>query len=150
MIIHSDINNLENNEKDLEKICLMCHDDLNEPNDDSNELNETVKLNCSHKYHYKCILMTYKSNKSSGGGKRECPYCRGKGGFLELKKGMVPQHGINKEYKDYINGTFNLEDIEYIEGKCIHILKTGKNSGTQCTCKPKSEENYCGRHLKMH
>jgi len=143
MIIHSDINNLENNEKDLEKICLMCHDILDDSNNDSNE---PVKLNCGHKYHYKCILITYKSI----GGKKECPYCRGKGGFLELKKGMIPQIGIHKEFQDYIDGKFNLDNIEYIEGKCKHILKTGKNVGIQCSCKPKKDENYCGRHLKMH
>ena len=58
--------------------------------------------------------------------------------------------GIHKEFSAYIDGNFNLEDIEYVEGKCKHILKTGKNAGSQCTCKPKPGSNYCGRHIKYY
>tara|TARA_B110000483_G_C17842159_1_gene407008 strand:- start:121 stop:552 length:432 start_codon:yes stop_codon:yes gene_type:complete len=142
MIIHSDVDKSEP-EIDLEKICLVCHDEIV---DGLDGLDGLVKLKCSHKYHYKCIFMTYKSM----GGNRECPYCRGDGGHLELKKGTVPQMGIHKEYSDYVDGKFNLEDIIYNEGKCKHILKTGKNVGSQCNCNPKPDSNYCGRHIKNY
>jgi hypothetical protein len=139
MIIHSDVDKSEPEpEIDMDKICLICHDEIKD--------DDLVKLKCSHKYHYKCIYMTYKSL----GGRRECPYCRGDGGHLELKKGTIPQMGIHKEFSAYIEGKFNLEDIEYNEGKCNHILKTGKNAGSQCTCKPKPDSEYCGRHIKNY
>ena len=141
MIIHSDVNQSDSDvDIDLDKLCLICHDDIEEE--------DMVQLKCGHKYHYKCIYMTYKLLQ--GGTKRECPYCRGDGGYLELKKGTIPQMGIHKEFKAYVEGNFNLENIEYIEGKCKHILKTGKNSGTQCTCKPKAGSDYCGRHAKFY
>jgi hypothetical protein len=138
MIIHSDVTQSDSgSEVDLDNICLICHDNLDE---------DSVTLKCGHKFNYKCIYMTYKALN----GKRECPYCRGDGGYLELKKGTIPQMGIHKEFSDYVAGNFNLEDIEFIEGKCKHILKTGKNAGSQCTCKPKPGTNYCGRHIKYY
>ena len=140
MIIHSDVTQSESdNELDLDKLCLICHDEIKEE--------DNIKLKCGHNYHYKCIFMTYKLLNSN---RRECPYCRGDGGYLELKKGTIPQMGIHKEFKAYVEGNFNLEDIEFNEGKCKHILKTGKNAGTQCTCKPKPGQDYCGRHAKFY
>lgn len=135
MIIHSDVINSEQSDYTIEDSCLVCHDKLEE--------NDVVKLKCGHKYHYDCIFMTYKMNK-----KRECPYCRGDGGYLKLKDGMIPFMNIHREFDDYVNGNFNMDNIKYIEGKCKKILKTGKNAGTQCKCKPKPGEEYCGRHLK--
>jgi hypothetical protein len=137
MILHSDIvlndEKDEKDENDEEIICMVCHDNLN---------NE-VKLKCGHKFHYDCIFSTYKSNNN----KRDCPYCRRDGGFLKLKDGMIPFLNIHKEFKDYINGTFNLDSINYVEGKCKKILKTGKNQGTQCRNKYKPNESFCGKHL---
>ena len=67
--------------------------------------------------------MTYKMNK-----KKECPYCRSDGGYLKLKDGMVPLFNIHREFDDYVNGNFNMDNIKYIEGRCKQILKTGKNA----------------------
>ena len=134
MIIHSDVNNTEQDNYDVEDKCLVCHDKIE---------SELVTLKCGHKYHYNCIFMTYKSNNN----KRECPYCRGDGGYLKLKDGMIPFNNIHREFEDYVNGNFSLENIKYIPGKCKKILKTGKNIGTQCKNKPKPGEEYCGKHL---
>ena len=66
MIIHSDVDKSEV-DIDMDKLCLICHEEITE---------DDVQLKCSHKFHYKCIYMTYKAL----GGQRECPYCRGDGG----------------------------------------------------------------------
>ena len=136
MIIHSDVQNSEEQNYSVEDCCLVCHDKLTD--DDS------VKLKCGHKFHYSCIFMTYKANSN----KRECPYCRTDGGYLKLKDGMIPFFNIHREFEDYVSGNFNLDNINYIPGKCKKILKTGKNAGTQCKNKHKPGEEYCGIHLK--
>tara|TARA_B100000795_G_scaffold239348_2_gene200964 strand:+ start:1259 stop:1690 length:432 start_codon:yes stop_codon:yes gene_type:complete len=143
MILHSDLENNYN----IDDNCLICHDLLEKDSIAISEngnipFNSQVILKCSHKFHYNCIFNTYKINN-----KRECPYCRNIGDFLELKDGMIPFYNIHKEFDDYVNGDFNLDNINYIEGKCKKILKSGKNPGTQCKNKPKSNKNYCGKHL---
>lgn len=141
MLIHSDISSGDKEikadelENEDEK-CLVCHDNLD------NKQNNVIKLNCGHKYHYKCIFMTYKHHKVP----RQCPYCRGYGGYLELKDGMIPIRGIHREFNDYLNG--NLSSVKLIEGKCKQIVKTGKNKGFQCKNKHKPGQDYCGIHLK--
>ena len=131
MLIHSDT--LKDEDSENKEICLVCHEPI--------ENTDTVKLRCGHKFHYNCILMTFKYSKVP----RQCPYCRGYGGYLELKEGMLPLVGIHKEYKDLIDG--KLKNIKLIEGKCKKLLKTGKNKGCQCKNKPKPNEEYCGVHL---
>ena len=49
---------------------------------------------------------------------------------------MITFLNIHREFNDYINGNFSMDNIKFIEGKCKQILKTGKNAGTQCKCKP--------------
>lgn len=135
MIIHS-----ENNESDIsindDNICRMCYDILTP--DDNISL-----LTCGHKFHYDCILMTYKTLK----GKRQCPYCRKDGGYLDLYPGKAPTKYIHKEYSEYKNG--NLDSIKFIEGKCKFILKRGKNVGNQCSFNIKNDSGYCQRHHNM-
>ena len=117
---------------DDKDICLICYDKLDE--------NVSI-LKCNHKYHYKCIQMTYKNTK-----KRNCPYCRSDGGFLELPKGTIPLYGIHKEYINYKKNNY---DIVLIENKCKYILVKGKNKGCQCSFNSKTEEGYCMRHHNM-
>ena len=135
MIIHSENNDSKISNND-ENICKICYDILT-PEDNIS------LLKCKHKFHYECILMTYKTLK----GKRQCPYCRKDGGFLDLCPGKAPVKYIHKEYSDYKNG--NLDSIKFIEGKCKFILKRGKNVGNQCSFNIKTESGYCQRHHNM-
>lgn len=132
MLIHSEKES-EEEPVNFDNLCLICYDNMD---DDSN----TVTLKCKHKFHYSCILMTYKSMSN----KRQCPYCRGDGGYLTLLPGRLPQKNIHAEYN--IQGNYQ---IQYIEGKCKYILKRGKNAGCQCTFNIKTESGLCTRHHKL-
>ena len=118
---------------DDKNICLICYDNLN--NNDNISI-----LKCCHKYHYNCILLSYRKVN-----KRICPYCRSDGGFLDLPKGVSP------EYKIHYTSIYNKEQlkIKYIEGKCKYILKQGKNKGKQCSFNSKTENDFCNRHNKI-
>lgn len=138
MIIHTDIE-LKNNLNEInneDNICKICYDSLETQNNIS-------LLKCGHKFHYECIMLTYKTLK----GKRQCPYCRKDGGYLDLYPGKAPIKNIHKEYSDFKNG--NLDSIKFIEGKCKFILKRGKNVGNQCSFNIKTNQGYCARHHKM-
>ena len=128
MLIKSDsgVNTFNDN-----NICLICYDELDD--------NVSI-LNCGHKYHYNCILLTYKNTKS-----KTCPYCRSPGGYLKLEPGIVPEYNIHKEYVYYKKNDYK---IELIEHRCKYILVKGKNKGNQCSFKHK-EGGYCTRHFKM-
>ena len=148
----------EVNTFDDKNVCLICYDNLNE-NESIFDLNKSIKcekiekkndnlninynisvLNCGHKFHYKCIFMTYLDAK-----KRKCPYCRSDGGYLHLPDGVLPSYNIHKEYFAYKKDNF---DIKLIEGRCKHILTKGKNKNNQCSFKAKMG-GYCTRHFKM-
>lgn len=126
--------------------CPICY----QPSDE-----RLVTLKCGHKFHYQCILETYKNNiKNKYSGKwynkvRECPYCRTDGGYLELEKRCIPVEYIHKEYKEFITKVNN-GDISMIKKylnpvKCCMILSKGKNKGLQCS-KKKSDGDYCKIH----
>ena len=138
MIINYNIrndNNL-NNLEDNEYKCYICYDNITE-----NDKDISI-LKCGHKFHYDCILLTYKNNKT----KRECPYCRSFGGYLKLKEGIIPIRNIHKEYNEYIQGNNNV--IQYIPNKCNYILKRGKNSGKQCSYN-KKYDSFCLKHYRL-
>ena len=148
-IVHSDIALDDDEEDDSNKICLICHqkiilngnielDNIKVSNDD------VCVLNCSHKYHYDCIINAYKINKY----KKKCPYCRADGGYINLIPGVIPKYGIHIEYNEYMESNRKLTDINYISGKCKYILTRGKNSGKQCSSNIK-KINYCTRHFKL-
>ena len=131
MLIKSDSESNINTFDD-KNICLICYDELD---------NNISILNCGHKYHNECILMTYKNEK-----KKQCPYCRSDGGYLKLLPGVIPVYNIHKEYFSYKKKDFK---IELIEGRCKHILTQGKNKGKQCSFKSKTDIGYCNRHFKI-
>lgn len=143
------LDTLNENEKEKEKEkCSICYEDLGD---------DYVALKCSHKFHYNCILLTYKTsfnniNSYSYRRRRECPYCRRDGGYLPLKKGVLPTKHIHREYTKYIEDTKNnnLEkwDKYFISGKCKAILKTGKNAGNQCSKNMKEGSKFCSIHCK--
>ena len=129
MLISGDKNENTFDDKD---ICLICYDKLD---------NNISILKCSHKFHYECILMTYKNSK-----KKQCPYCRGYGDYLKLPDGIVPEYNIHKEYLSYKKQDYN---ITLIEGRCKHILTQGKNKNKQCSFKSKTDQGYCKRHYNI-
>lgn len=131
MLIHSD--SKVGQDIDFDNLCLICYDNL-EPN------SNIVKLKCGHRYHYDCILQTYKTNTS----RKKCPYCRSDGGYLPLSAGMRPVKYIHKEYNKA--GDYN---ITYIPNKCKYILNSGKNKGCQCSFNIKTPQGYCTRHQKI-
>ena len=121
---HKMMKSIPNTEK-----CLVCFETFVETPDEI-----AVQLNCTHCFHYDCIMESYKMKTDRI---RECPYCRKSGGYLPLLKGEVPLKNIHKEYK------LQMEYNKYYGhwGRCKGILKCGK----QCTNRAKSipGELYC-------
>ena len=133
--------------------CPICCDKL----DDNDENN--VVLKCNHKFHYDCILAAYKSKQQNTHNSRiirSFPFCRGYGGYLELKKNMFPLRKIHKEWVKICdcfltNDYKKIEEItkDYINTeKCHAIVKTGNNKGSQCVKSKKDGYNYCHIHKK--
>ena len=91
------------------ELCSICYDNI-----DIKKNEDITILKCGHKFHYNCILLTYKNTKS----RRECPYCRGDGGYLLLKPGIIPMNHIHKEYKEYNNG--NKDIVKFIPKQILH------------------------------
>lgn len=148
-IVHSDTTIDEEEENEMDNMCLICHNSFNLTNgqklsDIKESNNEICVLECGHKFHYDCIINSYKINKF----KRKCPYCRSESGYIKLIPGIVPKLGIHKEYQEYMNCNRDLNDINFIKGRCQYILKRGINSGKQCSYKLKCG-NYCVRHNKL-
>ena len=121
------------------------------------KLDETeIKLKCGHKFHYNCILNSYKISTIKNYIKlfRKCPYCRNNGGFLPLRENSYPYKNIHVEHyeiEQYLirNDFDKLKEIvdKYIDKtKCNAILKTGINKGYQCKKNKKKETNYCHLH----
>ena len=126
--------------------CPICMETINEK--------DKVTLKCNHVFHYNCILATLKNDMKGKNqyyknkNRNKCPYCRSTIGYLPLKEGTIPIKDIHKEYSDILKGT-NINKY-LVEGVCCAILKTGKNSGTQCKRKLHNGSKYCKIHYKLH
>ena len=103
------------------QLCGICHDHLRNKQSFS-------KLKCGHHFHYDCILKTYMNIK-----KRQCPYCRGKGGWLSLLSDR-PIKYVHKEY--------------YTAYLCPAIIMNGINKGCKCNNNTKNGRKFCGKHKK--
>lgn len=113
----------------MEDICNTCYELLN---------NDIIVLKCGHKYHYDCILNSYKYSLDVL--KRLCPYCRSYGGYLPLKEGTTAEKHIHYGYKKKkITNNIFFEE-------CGAIIKSGKNKGNKCTAMGKYN-GWCGRHV---
>ena len=123
------------NETDYDNLCHICYENI--------ETNQKIAtLSCGHKFHYKCILLVFKSAlQKSVVASKQCPYCRSITDYLPLIPGILPIKFIHKEY----NAGGNMP-IQFIPGNCKYILKRGPNSGHQCSCSIKTEEGYCKKH----
>ena len=141
MLIHNlekDENPVNSSESEdntnYDNLCYICYDEIKNDSD-------KVVLNCKHHYHYQCALLVFKSNN----GKKQCPYCRSPSGYLPLHPGMLPIKNIHAEYKKDKN-----IQINFIPGRCKHILKRGPKSGNQCSLKIKYDSGYCRIHHKKY
>lgn len=104
-------------------ICYICYEKNN---------NESVLLNCKHRFHHDCLTQTYTYNKI-----KECPYCRHKYKYIPLIEGKTPIHGLHKEYQS--NFMFS-SNVNYCKGH----LKNSK------PCQFRAYSNgYCKRHEKQ-
>lgn len=133
---------------DLNIQCGICYENL----DDTK-----VKLKCGHEFHYECILFAYKSNHKVKNSYymndltiRVCPYCRKDGGYLECKLKDIPLEYIHSNYEKFKESLKNNDKNYYMNyldhSKCLSIIKTGFNKGTQCKFKPYCGSEFCKRH----
>jgi hypothetical protein len=101
--------------------CLICLEQSPNP---------TI-LQCSHQFHYKCILEWYKTVIATP-DKNKCPYCRQDGGY------------IDKEESDkFINGIHQKQKQTYRSARCQ--ATTAK--GTKCKRPAKVDSNMCNLHI---
>ncbi len=108
--------------------CSIC----GEPN----ELKLTHELNCGHVFHYNCLLLSFRNMQTD-----RCPYCRKSGNKLPLV------NGLKKIYYD-IHDTKDIDT--YVNIKCKHILKKGKNKGKTCSKYCLLGEEFCSIHLEKN
>ena len=131
--------------------CSVCCDPL-DPNGE-----EIIKLSCGHTFHYNCILQSYRAalNMNRYSSKRECPYCRSKGEYLELKPGVVPMRGIHKEYNVLRGRQIKIDllrEMYFDPSKCQCLLVSGANKFQQCSRKHHKDSTdvipMCSLHMK--
>lgn len=119
---------LEENTKDIEKKCLICH----QSNDD-----KLLKLKCNHYYHLDCL----KPKKL----KTKCLYCE----FITKSRVCKIKNCINRTYfesqkcEEHINTKIIDKKKKQKNNICKVILKSGKNKGKECG------RNNCGYHNKV-
>ena len=105
--------------------CDICGDKHN---------NESLILQCGHKYHYMCILQTFKTINE-----RECPYCRQKSNLLEYNnKYPGPYKNIHKFCTEMIN-----------HERCHGLIVSGERKNLQCNNYPSvyiDKVGYCKKH----
>ena len=57
-------------------------------------------------------------------------------------------YNLKNKIKSILNNNFEKWEKYFIKTNCYCILKTGKNSGKQCSRKKFGDTNYCKTHLK--
>ena len=62
----------------MDEECYICCDTFTESNIKGEQ---QVILKCGHKFHYNCIVMSYKKARN-----KLCPYCRQPGGKIIVKE----------------------------------------------------------------
>lgn len=129
---NSHTQNGEHNCDDYVETCLTCYDNLGK---------KYIKLLCSHKFHYDCIYNSYKFAKKPVC--RQCPYCRGNGGWLPLPSGTEPKKNIHREFRRTRH-----KPVIFHSFRCKGILKSGMKKGLQCSHKAKYN-GFCGKHQKQ-
>ena len=102
----------------MNDICSICGDDYS--------VKYMHKLNCSHTFHYECIVKSFKIIHN-----RNCPQCRNESDLLPIVNSVKkPIHLIHYDFKtskDELNLLINFKHVN-----CSHILIKGKNKGKSC------------------
>jgi len=117
----------------------------------------THELSCSHKFHYECLLKTFRMNKTKYNELKKrncCPLCRAPTGYLPIVNGLKKlEVGVHISRKDFINQkglneiySYNLTHLN--NTKCNVIIKRGKRKGEECGKNCKLGYDQCGVHLK--
>lgn len=117
----------------LEICCSICGDNF------KSELCHT--LECGHKFHYNCLLLTFKNLRCNG-----CPYCRSKNNILPIVNGLKkPLVGIHASKIDDI---FDDDGVmKYKSKPCNALLKRGPNKGKECGKNCKLGYDKCRVHF---
>lgn len=156
---HIDLDQCECNDKKNEIVeCAICYDPIDFRFNGELSENTPIKLDCGHTFHYKCILMTFKTNLNNNKFATRCPFCRKKNSHIPLLKNQFPIRNIHAEYeliKKYLHkGDFKkiyelAKKYNFLnENKCHAIVTTGNNRGTQCKKSKKDGTHFCFIHLK--
>jgi hypothetical protein len=80
----------------MEEICIICYENLNKEN--------IIKLNCTHKYHYKCFEKLMFINDKKNKNVINCPCCRKE---YNLGKIPIPDFFNIENFYDLIIGNRN-------------------------------------------
>lgn len=121
---------MENEEEE----CSICGLSLNDK--------YAIELKCNHKFHYECLLCSFKEIKKTSFKHNycnRCPYCRRSCGVLPIVNGL-------KAITYQIHYKTTDKKPEYEETRCKGILKSGKNKGSLCGKKCQLGYEYCKRH----
>ena len=138
----SNVTKDEQEPEDCPVVCPICYDTI-KPDD-------LETLTCGHKFHYDCILATFRAAPVTYESKsRECPYCRVQSDFIDLRPGTLPLKNIHREYEELKGKNIKIETLDkyLVKSKCKAILRTGPNKGNQCS-RSIAENGYCKFHLK--
>ena len=128
-----------------EEPCYICYEMIKE--------DELMTLICNHKYHYDCIIETFRNNKQNSYKTRQCPYCRMNTNYLPLRMGYLPIRDIHLEYNNIRKSKIKIEDLESFSiivnpDKCSMFLKSGPNKGKQCSKNRNDQSIFCTCHKK--
>jgi len=107
----------------------------------------SYQMKCNHKFHYECLMKTFKKSKLSAKyTHNNCPYCRNAVEFLPivsgLKKAVMGVHSNN--YQDLKSLNESLKSNNY---KCKFTLSRGKNKGNECSKSCSLGFEYCKTHI---
>jgi hypothetical protein len=139
-------------------------DSINSTNEDCDicgiSLNKgyTHELSCNHKFHYECLVKTFKMNKtkySTLKKRNNCPLCRSPSNYLPIVNGLKKiEIGIHISRKDFLNQkglneiySYNLTHLN--NTKCNFVMKRGKRKGEVCGKNCKLGYEMCGIHVKI-
>lgn len=102
----------------MNDICSICGDDYS--------VKFMYTLNCSHTFHYECIVKSFKIINN-----RNCPVCRNHSELLPMVNGL--KKPISQIHYDYKTSSDEIEILNKFKNvKCSHILIKGKNKGKSC------------------
>ena len=116
----------------IETMCSICGDSLNNA--------FTHKTECNHIFHYECLQKSFQNSYEKN---NSCPLCRQNTHLLPVVNGL-------KKLVGDIHYTQNNMYIvnTYFNTPCNHVLKTGKNKVQVCNKNCKVGFDVCGRHFK--